>query len=235
MGDKKTKIKDDMQEKKSGKAPDKKLPEKKIIKQIEGVRGMVRLANMNLEGTRKVRNSIMGINGIGKSLANSLVIVSGNNPEAMIGTLTDEQIAKLEDAMINPAKYGVPNHMLNRRSDPGTGEDRHLISYDLTFNVRGDIDFLKKIRCYKGVRHELGQPVRGQRTRSTFRTGVQMGVSKVKAKPGAPPSQGGRAPAGGAPAAKPAAGAPAAKAGPAAPAAKPAAGAASAKKEEKKK
>jgi len=214
VGDKKAKVKDDAAEKKADKSKDKKMPEKKIVKSIEGVRGMVRLANMNLDGTKKVRNAIMGINGIGQSLSGSIVTVSGVDPNVMLGTLTDEQVGKLEDAMRNPSKYGIPSHMLNRRSDPATGEDKHLISSDLSFNVRGDIDFMKKIRCYKGIRHELGQPVRGQRTRSTFRTGVQMGVSKVKAKPGAAPAPA----AGAAPAAKPAAGAaaPAAKAAPAA-------------------
>ncbi len=217
MGDKKAKVKDDAAEKKADKSKDKKMPEKKIVKSIEGVRGMVRLANMNLDGTKKVRNAIMGINGIGQSLSGSIVTVSGVDPNVMLGTLTDEQVGKLEDAMRNPSKYGIPSHMLNRRSDPATGEDKHLISSDLSFNVRGDIDFMKKIRCYKGIRHELGQPVRGQRTRSTFRTGMQMGVSKAKAKPGAAPAPaaGAAAPAAGA---KPAAGAaaPAAKAAPAA-------------------
>jgi small subunit ribosomal protein S13 len=183
VGDKKAKVKDDAAEKKADKSKDKKMPEKKIVKSIEGVRGMVRLANMNLDGTKKVRNAIMGINGIGQSLSGSIVTVSGVDPNVMLGTLTDEQVGKLEDAMRNPSKYGIPSHMLNRRSDPATGEDKHLISSDLSFNVRGDIDFMKKIRCYKGIRHELGQPVRGQRTRSTFRTGMQMGFPKRRPSP----------------------------------------------------
>jgi len=42
---------------------------------------------------------------------------------------------------------------------------------------------LKKMKSYKGWRHSLGQPVRGQRTRSHFRKGSAIGVMKTKAKP----------------------------------------------------
>lgn len=180
------KAKAEAEEAKKEKAKEKK-PEKKI-KVIEGVRGVVRLAEMNLDGTRRVRNAVLGIKGIGKSLANSIVMISGIDPNVLLGSLTDEQIQKLEDAIKNPSKYGVPYHMLNRRIDPSTGENRHLISSELSFTVRGDIDFMKKIRCYKGIRHELGLPVRGQRTKSSFRTGMIVGVTKAKLKPGAAPA-----------------------------------------------
>jgi small subunit ribosomal protein S13 len=173
-----------------------KKPEKKR-KFIEGIRGIVRIAEMDLDGTRKIRNAILGIRGIGKSLATGIVTASGLDSEALLGSLNDEQIHKLEDVMKNPSKYGIPYFMLNRRFDPSTGENKHLISSELKLAVKGDIDFMKKIRCYKGVRHELGLPVRGQRTRSSFRTGMIVGVSKVKQKPGAAPAApGAPAPAG---------------------------------------
>ena len=70
--------------------------------------------------------------------------------------------------------------MLNRRKDPVTGEDMHLSESDLTMGVRQDIEFLKKIRAYRGIRHELGLPVRGQRTRSSFRKGRTVGVQRKK-------------------------------------------------------
>ena len=43
-----------------------------------------------------------------------------------------------------------------------------------------DVNMMRKIRCYKGIRHETGQKVRGQRTKSTGRTGKTVGVSKKK-------------------------------------------------------
>ena len=50
-----------------------------------------------------------------------------------------------------------------------------------------DIRKMKKIKCYKGVRHSLGQPVRGQRTRAHFRKGRSIGVTRAKIAPGAAP------------------------------------------------
>jgi small subunit ribosomal protein S13 len=43
-----------------------------------------------------------------------------------------------------------------------------------------DINLMRKIRCYKGIRHETGQKVRGQRTKSTGRTGLTVGVKRKK-------------------------------------------------------
>lgn len=114
----------------------------------------------------------------------------------MIGSLSDEQLKKLEDVMKNPGSYGIPYHMLNRRGDPQTGQNKHLISSELNFAIKSDIDAMKKMRSYKGIRHELGLPVRGQRTRSSFRTGGIVGVVKKKQVPGAAPTApGGAAPA----------------------------------------
>jgi len=176
--------------------PKEKKPEKKR-KFIEGVSGIVRIAEMDLDGTKKVRNAILGIKGIGKSLSNGVVTASGIDPKALLGSLNEEQIHKLEDVIKNPLKYGIPYHMVNRRFDPLTGEHRHLVSSELSFAIKGDIDFMKKIRCYKGIRHELGLPVRGQRTRSSFRTGMIVGVTKAKIKPGMPaPAPGVPAPIG---------------------------------------
>ncbi len=71
--------------------------------------------------------------------------------------------------------------MFNRKFDPQTGEHKHLIGSELKLAVKFNIDSMRKIRSYKGVRHELGLPVRGQRTRSSFRKGVIVGVIKKKA------------------------------------------------------
>lgn len=209
-------------------------------KQIEGVRGIVRVCETNVDGTKKIKQALLKVKGVGYALANASPKMSGFG-NVHIGSLTDEQLEKLEDVIKNPVKYGFPAHMVNRIKETFTGESHHLVESELLLAVKTDIDFMKKIRCYKGVRHEIGQPVRGQRTRSSFRTGIQIGVTRRGAP--APAKAAGPAPAGkgAAPAAgaKPAAGAAAGKApasaaaGKAAPAAagKPAA---PAKKEEKK-
>ncbi|MEM5872478.1 MAG: 30S ribosomal protein S13 [Candidatus Aenigmatarchaeota archaeon] len=165
--------------------PKEKPKERKVEKKkkaIEGVKGIVRIAEVDLDGTKKVRNAILGIKGIGKSLAIGIPRAAGIDSEALLGSLNDEQIKKLEDVIKNPYNYGIPYYMLNRRFDPFTGEHRHVVSSELKLTTKADIDFMKKIRCYKGIRHELGLPVRGQRTRSSFRKGMIVGVTKGKAR-----------------------------------------------------
>jgi small subunit ribosomal protein S13 len=73
--------------------------------------------------------------------------------------------------------------MLNRKRDPVTGEDKHLAVSELELTHKMDIDLMRKLKSYKGVRHSIGLPVRGQRTRGSFRKGKTVGVSKKKAAP----------------------------------------------------
>jgi SSU ribosomal protein S13P len=70
--------------------------------------------------------------------------------------------------------------MANRPKDVYTGEDKHLIGTDVTLTRDEDVNMMRKIRCYRGIRHETGQKVRGQRTKSTGRTGITVGVSKKR-------------------------------------------------------
>jgi small subunit ribosomal protein S13 len=72
--------------------------------------------------------------------------------------------------------------MLNRQKDLVSGEDIHVISNDLIDILRLDVEREKKTRSYRGIRHYLGLPVRGQRTKTSGRGGATIGVSKKKAK-----------------------------------------------------
>ena len=74
----------------------------------------------------------------------------------------------------------LPDWMLNRRKDLFTGEDLHILGAELPLRIREDINFLRKIRCYRGIRHERGLKVRGQRTRSTGRKGPAVGVIRKR-------------------------------------------------------
>jgi len=149
-------------------------------KEVKVERGIVRILETTIEGKLKLRHGLLRIKGIGQSLAPVIPLAAGLDPEMRIGNLTDEQIEKIEDVIKNPLKYGIPAFLLNRRRDPATGEDMHLSESDLTMGVRQDIELLKKIRAYRGIRHELGLPVRGQRTRSSFRKGRTVGVQRKK-------------------------------------------------------
>jgi small subunit ribosomal protein S13 len=84
----------------------------------------------------------------------------------------------VEDVMRDPAKYGLPPRLYDRRKDLETGRDLHLIGADLALSTKTDIDFMKDIRSWKGTRHSLGLKVRGQHTRTTGRKGRAVGVAK---------------------------------------------------------
>lgn len=171
------------EEKKKAKEAKKKKPAERLKKKlIEGIRGIVRVAEVDLDGQKKIRHALLKVKGIGQSLAKAIPVAAGLNPDLLLGSLTEEQVEKLENIIKNPIKYGIPEHMVNRKKDLVTGESHHLVSSELSFAVKSNIDFMKKIHCYKGVRHELGLPVRGQRTRSSFRTGMMVGVAKGAAR-----------------------------------------------------
>jgi len=76
----------------------------------------------------------------------------------------------------NPEELNLPNWLRNRRKERDTGENNHLIESELELKEEFDIRRLKEIGSYKGWRHEIGLPVRGQKTKSSFRSGSKIGV-----------------------------------------------------------
>ncbi|MCC7577197.1 MAG: 30S ribosomal protein S13 [Methanomethylovorans sp.] len=145
----------------------------------EEIRHLVRIMNTDLKGEMPVEYALTGIPGIGRRTSRILVESTGIDPLAVIGYLPDEDIAKLDQA-INGFERSMPSWMLNRQRDLVTGENKHLLGQDILLTLREDLNTLKKIRCYRGIRHERGLKVRGQRTKSTGRRGSTIGVSKKK-------------------------------------------------------
>lgn len=107
---------------------------------------------------------------------------AGINRNLKFGNLAEPDIQKLKEALENIDEY-APAWMLNHRKDLYTGEDMHLISTDIATRLRDDVNLMKMIRSYRGVRHELGLKVRGQRTSSNGRKGLALGVSKRREAP----------------------------------------------------
>ncbi len=135
--------------------------------------------NTDLQGSRQVMYALTGIRGIGLRTSRIIVDSTGIDPKGVIGYLSDEDVAKLDGA-IGELETKMPTWMLNRRIDPLSGEDKHLLGQDILLTFREDINNLKKVRAYRGLRHERGLKVRGQRTKSTGRRGSTIGVSKKK-------------------------------------------------------
>ncbi len=149
-------------------------------------RHILRITGTDMEGTLKTVYALTEIKGISLSLSNAILKKAGVNPDMRVGFLTEADIAKIEEIVVNPAKYNLPNWLLNRRKDAETGKDTHLISADLVLKTKMDIDHAKEIRSWRGYRHAYGLKVRGQRTKTTGRAGKALGVKKktLVQKPG---------------------------------------------------
>jgi len=147
---------------------------------------IVRIAGRDINGNFKIAKALMQIKGIGNTMAEAIANAAeekfGIDKSARIGMLPEDKVSNLEAIIKNPLKFGLPEYLLNRRKDRETGESMHLIGSDLTVMVRQDVDYDIKIQTWRGFRHQYGQKVRGQRTRSTGRTGATVGVTKKAAE-----------------------------------------------------
>jgi len=133
-----------------------------------------------VDGNAKIEYGLTQVRGVGKRFAQAIVRVAKINPNLRIGALPEKDLARIEEIILNPVKNGVPNWMVNRKKDLRTGDDLHIIGNRLDISLKRDIDRMKKIKSYKGVRHHLKLKVRGQRTRSTGRHGLVVGVMRRK-------------------------------------------------------
>ena len=97
-------------------------------------------------------------------------------------TLKLPVLVQMEVDPNDPLKYNAPSWILNRRKNYEDGKDYHIITGNLSFAEENDVKKLKKIRSYRGVRHGMGLPVRGQRTKSNFRRNKGKGSLGVKKK-----------------------------------------------------
>ena len=200
-------------------------------------RHIVRIAGKDVPGAKKMIIGVSQVRGIGYNFAKAILDVLKIDQNSNIGFLTESQVEEIEKVMRNPSSINVPSWFLNRRKDMDSGENLHLITSDIEFNVRNDIEREKNTNSWRGFRHTYGLKVRGQRTRTTGRKGGAVGVRKGgKVLPPGVVPEGAAAPAEGAAApAKGGAAAPAtpAKGGAAAPATPAKGGAAAPAKDSK--
>lgn len=143
---------------------------------MQETKKLVRFMRKDFPGEETIENSLRILKGIGFATAKAVRIKSGLPEKTRMGDLSEEQLSMLSKIIESPAKFGIPHWLLNRRKDIETGIDTHLVEADLVFAQRSDIERMKTLRTYKGVRHIYGLPVRGQRTRSSGRKGRTVGV-----------------------------------------------------------
>jgi len=140
---------------------------------------LVRIANTDIDGHMPLYLALPKIKGVGRRVSIRIVDHLGFDRKARIGDISEEEIDKIKVAVDNIHEI-LPNWMMNRQKDFDTGDDMHLASSEVQMARRDDINRLKKIRCYKGIRHETGRKVRGQRLKSNGRTGLVLGVSRKR-------------------------------------------------------
>ncbi len=140
---------------------------------------IVRIANTDLPGKQAVCYAMTKIKGVGFRLAAHIVKSADVSMTKKIGDLSDEEVATLAESL-EASEDITPPWMLNRQKDYDSGEDRHIYSTELTMTRTENLNRLKKIRSYRGQRHEGGHRVRGQRSRSNGRSGLTMGVKKKR-------------------------------------------------------
>ncbi len=142
----------------------------------EDLRYFVRIGQTDLDGTKSVERSLTDMNGIGKRTARVVADAAEVDRTATFGRLDEEAIEAIVEVVENLHEY-TPEWMNNRQKDFYSGETTHEVGTDLEQSRRHDINRMKMISSYRGVRHKRGQKVRGQRTKSTGRTEGTIGVN----------------------------------------------------------
>ena len=146
----------------------------------EEYRHIVRVSGSDIDGQENLLQGLTRVRGVGLRISRAIIKKLGMNPSQRFGYLTDAQIKKIEKIIKDPVASNFPDWYVNRPRDRMSGRMLHLTGADLDFAHRSDIDRLRRIKSWRGIRHSLGLRVRGQHTRTTGRGGMAVGVSRKK-------------------------------------------------------
>ena len=109
---------------------------------------MARIAGVDLPRDKRIEISLTYIYGIGLTTAKKLLAAADVNPDTRTRDLTEDEVVRLRDAIDKNA----------------------VVEGDLRREIQMNIKRLVDIGCYRGRRHRLGLPVRGQNTKNNART-----------------------------------------------------------------
>ncbi len=109
---------------------------------------MPRVIGIDIPDNKRLEISLTYIYGIGRRLSNDIIAKLGLNPNMRAHNLTEDDIAKIS----------------------GLLQSEYMVEGDLRRQVQNNIKRLISIHSYRGMRHRIGLPVRGQRTRTNART-----------------------------------------------------------------
>jgi len=167
-------------------------------------RHIVRIIGNDIPGSRKAIVGLTQIKGIGYNFATAILDALKINTNTNIGFLSESDVQSIEKLITNPMAGNFPSWFLNRRKDIETGKNLHLLTSDIPFTLRNDIERERTTSSWRGYRHMYGLKVRGQCTRTTGRKGGAVGVAKAGKVAPAKSAEVAAAPAATATAAKPA-------------------------------
>ena len=109
---------------------------------------MVRILGVDIPDNKRLEISLRYLYGIGPALSKEIIQKLNLNPDARTHKLTADEIARISALL----------------------QSEYAIEGDLRRQVQNNIKRMIGIHCYRGIRHRLGLPVRGQRTRTNSRT-----------------------------------------------------------------
>ena len=109
---------------------------------------MPRVIGIDIPDNKRLEISLTYIYGIGRKLSNDILAKLGLNPDMRANKLSQDDIARI-------------NNLL---------QAEYVVEGDLRRQIQNNIKRLVSIHAYRGMRHRLGLPVRGQRTRTNSRT-----------------------------------------------------------------
>jgi small subunit ribosomal protein S13 len=137
------------------------------------------MADTDMDGQKTLATALTAVRGVGPRTAIQICKNTGFDPASLAGHLSAEEQETLRVAIEGYAET-VPLWMLNRQRDLETGDELHLTGQKVSLTLEDDINRLRTMKCYRGVRHASGNKVRGQRGRSNGRGGLTLGVSRKK-------------------------------------------------------
>lgn len=109
---------------------------------------MARIAGVDLPRDKRIEVALTYIYGLGLTLSKEILAATGVNPDTRVRDLTEEEISKLREAI----------------------DKNYKVEGDLRREEQLNIKRLIEIGSYRGKRHRMGLPVRGQRTKTNART-----------------------------------------------------------------
>ncbi|MDF1664800.1 MAG: 30S ribosomal protein S13 [Planctomycetota bacterium] len=109
---------------------------------------MPRLIGNDIPNDKRIVVSLTYLFGIGRKTSETILRELGIDENMRAKDLTEEEVTRLSDHI----------------------DEKYTVEGTLRRVIQTNINRLKDIRCYRGLRHRSGLPVRGQRTRTNART-----------------------------------------------------------------